>query len=136
MSTTDSDPRLDRLYQLLPAVYRQRDADQKYPLQALLRVIAEQVNVVEDDMQQLYENWFIETAKDWVVPYIADLIGYRAVSDAGQPGETTTAEGRALNRVLIPRREVANTIAFRRRKGTLALLWERTEASIPFTVVT
>ena len=122
MSTTDSDPRLDRLYQLLPAVYRQRDADQKYPLQALLRVIAEQVNVVEDDMQQLYENWFIETAKDWVVPYIADLIGYRAVSDAGQPGETTTAEGRALNRVLIPRREVANTIAFRRRKGTLALL--------------
>ena len=122
MSTTDPDPRLDRLYQLLPAVYRQRDADQKYPLQALLRVIAEQVNVVEDDMQQLYENWFIETAKDWVVPYIADLIGYRAVSDAGQAGEITTAEGRALNRVLIPRREVANTIAYRRRKGTLALL--------------
>jgi hypothetical protein len=105
MSTTDTDPRLNRLYQLLPAVYRQRDADQKYPLQALLRVIAEQVNVVEDDMQQLYENWFIETAEDWVVPYIADLIGYRAVSDAGQPGETTTAEGLALNRVLIPRRE-------------------------------
>jgi hypothetical protein len=122
MSTTDPDPRLDRLYQLLPAVYRQRDADQKYPLQALLRVIAEQVNVAEDDMQQLYENWFIETAEDWVVPYIADLIGYRAVSDAGQVGEITTAEGRALNRVLIPRREVANTIAYRRRKGTLALL--------------
>src|SRR5215469_16184391 len=122
MKTLAIDPRLDRLYKLLPAVYRMRDADQKYSLQALLRVIAEQVNVVEDDVQQLYEDWFIETAEDWVVPYIADLIGYRAVSDAGQAGEVTTREGRALNRVLIPRREVANTIAYRRRKGTLALL--------------
>ncbi len=122
MKTPVPDPRLDRLNQLLPAIQRMRDAEQKVPLQALLRVIAEQVNVVEDDVQQLYENWFIETADDWAVPYLADLIGYRAVSDAGQPAETTTAEGRALNRVLIPRREVANTIAYRRRKGTLALL--------------
>lgn len=122
MNATSPDPRLDRLYKLLPAVYRMRDADQKYPLQALLRVIAEQVDVVEDDVQQLYEDWFIETAEDWVVPYIAELIGYRPVSDAGQAGEVTTAEGRALNRILIPRREVANTIAYRRRKGTLALL--------------
>ena len=122
MNASMPDPRLDRLYELLPAVYRMRDADQTYPLQALLRVIAEQVNVVEDDVQQLYEDWFIETAEDWVVPYIAELIGYRSVSDAGQAGEVTTAEGRALNRVLIPRREVANTIAYRRRKGTLALL--------------
>ena len=102
MKTLATDPRLDRLYKLLPAVYRMRDADQKYPLQALLRVIAEQVNVVEDDVQQLYENWFIETAEDWVVPYIADLIGYRPVSDAGLAAEITTAEGRALNRVSDP----------------------------------
>jgi hypothetical protein len=122
MKTLATDPRLDRLYKLLPTVYRMRDADQKYPLQALLRVIAEQVNVVEDDVRQLYEDWFIETAQAWVVPYIADLIGYLPVSDAGQAGKVTTAEGQALNRVLIPRREVANTIAYRRRKGTLALL--------------
>ncbi len=122
MNTNTSDPRIDRLYQLLPAVYRMRDAGHDYALQALLRVIAEQVNVVEDDVRQLYEDWFIETAEDWAVPYIADLIGYRPVSDAGQPSDDTTAEGRALNRVLIPRRDVANTIAYRRRKGTLALL--------------
>ncbi len=122
MKTTTPDPRIDRLYQLLPAVYRMRDADQNHALQALLRVMAEQVNVVEDDVQQLYEDWFIETAEDWVVPYIADLIGYRPVSDAGRASDDTTAEGRALNRILIPRREVANTIAYRRRKGTLALL--------------
>jgi hypothetical protein len=122
MTPATLDARIDRLYRLLPAIYRMRDAEQRYPLQALLRVIAEQVNVVEDDIAQLYENWFIETAEDWAVPYIADLIGYRPVLDAGAAGDGTTWEGRELNRVLVPRREVANTIRYRRRKGSLALL--------------
>jgi hypothetical protein len=113
---------LDRLYELLPVVYRQRDADQGYPLRALLQVIAEQVNVVEADVAQLYENWFIETCQDWVVPYLGDLIGYRLAYEAGEPGEVTTRGGRLRNKILIPRREVANTIRYRRRKGTLALL--------------
>jgi hypothetical protein len=120
--TTATDPRIDRLYKLMPAIYRFRDADQQYALQALLRVIAEQVNVVEDNIGQLYEDWFIETAEDWVVPYIAALIGYKPVLEAGTTSNDLTTEGRALNRVLIPRREVANTIAYRRRKGTLAVL--------------
>ena len=47
------DERVDRLYALLPGVYRKRDAELGQPLQALLRVIAEQVNVVEDDIAQL-----------------------------------------------------------------------------------
>jgi hypothetical protein len=50
------------------------------------------------------------------------LIGYRPVFDAGPASDDSTSEGRALNRVLIPRREVANTIGYRRRKGTLAVL--------------
>lgn len=112
----------DRLYELLPAVYRIRDAEEGYPLRALLHVIEEQVEVVQNDIDQLYENWFIETCQDWVVPYIGDLIGYRAVADAGRPGDPNTEEGGLLNRVLIPRREVADTIQYRRRKGTLALL--------------
>ena len=114
--------RIDRLYDLLPGVYRKRDAELGQPLRALLRVIAEQVNVVEDDIAQLYENWFIETCEDWVVPYIADLVGYRAVHEAGEAGSPATPEGLARNRILIPRREVANVIRSRRRKGTLALL--------------
>lgn len=115
-------PNLDRLYKLLPTVYRQRDAEVGQPLRALLQVISEQVNIVEADIAQLYENWFIETCDDWVVPYIADLIGYRVVHEAGEPGRPTTAEARQRNKILIPRREVANTIRYRRRKGTLALL--------------
>lgn len=113
---------LDRLYELLPAVYRIRDTEQGYPLRALLQVIAEQVNVVEDDMAGLYENWFIETCEDWVVPYIADLIGYRAVSEAGNQKALSAAQAKQLNRVLIPRRDVADTIRNRRRKGALSLL--------------
>jgi len=44
----------DGLYDLVPVVYRLRDADQGYPLRALLRVIAEQVSVVEEDITGLY----------------------------------------------------------------------------------
>src|SRR3569623_1526360 len=119
MNASNPDSRIDRLNQLLPAIYRMRDAGQQYALQVLLRVIAEQVNVVEYDIAQRYENWFIETADDWAVPYIADLIGYRPVRDAGPAADGSRAEGRALNRILIPRREAANTIRYRRRKGTL-----------------
>lgn len=97
----------DRLYDLLPGVYRKRDAELGQPLRALLRVIGEQVDVVERDITQLYDNWFIETCEEWVVPYIAELLGFTAMHEAG---------------VLVPRAEVAHTIRYRRRRGTLAVL--------------
>jgi hypothetical protein len=112
----------DRLYELLPRIYRQRDEEHGLPLRALLRIIGEQVDVVADDLARLYENWFIETCDDWVVPYIGDLVGYRPVHEAGEPSEVTTTAGKHRNKILVPRREVASTIAYRRRKGTLALL--------------
>src|SRR5258708_3519445 len=71
--------RLDRLYQLLPVIYRQRDLAQGEQLHALLRVVAEQVAIVEDDISRLYENWFIETYDDWAVPYMAYLIDNSSV---------------------------------------------------------
>src|SRR5206468_4087112 len=63
-----------------------------------------------------------ETCQEWVVPYLGDLIGYRPVSAAGEAGEAGTPAGQRRNRVLIPRSEVANTLRYRRRKGTAALL--------------
>src|SRR5260370_6923750 len=92
--------KLDRLYKLLPTVYRRRDAEQQWQLQALLHVIAEQVNIVEEAIAQLYENWFIETCQDWVVPYIGYLVGYKVVHDAGEPVELTTPEGHPRNKIL------------------------------------
>ena len=112
----------DRLYNLLPAVYRLSDSAQGYPLRGLLRVIAEQVEVVEQDIAQLYENWFIETCQSWVVPYIGSLIGYTPVEDAAQLGGGTTPRALTRESILISRSEVANTIRYRRRKGTLVIL--------------
>jgi hypothetical protein len=97
------------LYDLMPAVYRLRDADAGGPLQALLSVIAEQTSVVEGNLEQLYDDLFIETCDDWVIPYIGDLIGYR-------PLHGTTPQ------ISSPRSEVANTIGYRRRKGTAYVL--------------
>lgn len=110
----------DKLYNLVPVIYRLRDADRGYPLRAMLRVIGEQVSIVEKDISGLYENWFIETCSDWVVPYIGTLIGYTPVSMP--PSAVTGARALARERVMAPRREVANTIRFRRRKGTLSVL--------------
>ena len=101
-----------------------RDDDAGGPLKELLQVIAEQVGVVEDDIRQLYDDWFIETCQEWLVPYIGDLVGYTPVFEAGQPGDPLAPREQARNRILIPRREVANTIRYRRRKGALALLEE------------
>jgi hypothetical protein len=114
----------DRLYNLLPVVHRMRDADLGYPLRGLLQVISEQVNVVEADIAQLYENWFIETCQDWVVPYIGDLVGYAPGSSTGEPVDVKNRRALARERTVISRSEVANTVRFRRRKGTVAVLEE------------
>jgi hypothetical protein len=112
----------DRLYALLPEIYRLRDADRGFPLRALLRVIEEQAGILENDIAQMYENWFIETCEDWAVPYIGDLLGYLPLQNTGEPVDPASPRDLARSRVLIPRRDVANTIRYRRRKGTLALL--------------
>lgn len=100
----------NRLYELLPAIYRWRDEQSGSQLRALLDVIAGQVDLVEQDIARLYENWFIETAEDWVVPYIADLLGVEALHPI------TGDEGFSL------RAYVANILAYRRRKGTAYVL--------------
>lgn len=117
-----SSPNPDRLYDLLPAVYQIRDADRGYPLRALLQVISEQVNNLDADISQLYENWFIETCQEWAVPYIGDLVGYTPLYDAGQPAGVGSPRAQARERILISRAEVANTVRFRRRKGTISIL--------------
>ena len=112
--------RMDRLYELLPVVYRQRDHVEGLPLRALLRVIAEQVNFIEDDIAQMYDDWFIETCRDWVVPYIADLVGFEAVPAAAI--EADDAESRLRTSAIVPRRAVAHYVRDLRRRGTLSLL--------------
>ena len=99
----------DTLYSLLPAIHRIRDAEQGGPLRALIGVLAGELAAMEEDIEQLYDDQFIETCAEWVVPYIGDLIGYRHGHAVGTPGVSARAE-------------VAHTIALRRRKGTAAAL--------------
>lgn len=97
------------LYDLLPAIYRIRDAERGEPLKALLSVIAGQAAVLEEDIRRLYDDQFIETCADWVIPYIGDAVGHRALH-----GEVASVKH--------PRAEVADTIALRRHKGTAAMI--------------
>lgn len=99
----------DRLYHLLPALYRQRDAAQGEPLRALFAAMEEELCAIEDDIGALYDNWFIETCEEWVVAYLADLIGVRGLSDE-------------KHLAFSQRARVANTLGYRRRKGTAATL--------------
>jgi hypothetical protein len=143
-------PEASRLYELLPALYRIRDTElarsgpslltseeltelstleaqgslsqeeqtrleqlrdkrDRGPLRSLITVLAEQIAVMRENLEQLYDDQFIETCTEWVVPYIGDLIGYRTLHGASR---------KTRNR----RAEVANTIAYRRRKGTATVL--------------
>ena len=99
----------ERLYNLLPTIYRIRDASQGEPLRVFMDALESEFRIVEQDIDALYDNWFIETCDDWAVPYIASQIGVYNPVDTRKlfPGQ---------------RRQVADTIAYRRRKGMVAIL--------------
>ena len=99
-----------KLWALLPDVYRQLDSavlDGTGPLQALVDRAATQVGVVRRSIERLWEDQSIETCSDWVIPYIAALLGTNLVPSMDARGQ---------------RLDVANTIYYRRRKGTVGLL--------------
>ncbi len=97
----------ERLYNLLPAIYRLRDATEGEVLRALLAVMENELAAIKEDIDGLYNDWFIETCQEWVVPYIGDLLGVRNLHAIGNFSQ---------------RAYVANTLAYRRRKGTATVL--------------
>ncbi|GGW64571.1 hypothetical protein [Streptomyces caelestis] len=119
----------DGLAELLPRWHLLRDAEEGEPLRALLAVIAEQLDRVRDGVQQGYEDLFVETAAPWVLPYLGDLVGYRTLPGYERVLTTGLHDGgrAALAEAVAPRRDVAATVAGRRRKGTLHLLEELSE---------
>ncbi len=141
---------LQQIYNLLPAVYRIRDAElaaasgtgldpieqqelnnllamgnllpqqlarrnelqdkaERGPLKSLVAVIAEQIEVLEEHLWQSYDDHFIETCQEWVVPYIGDLVGVKGLWDGASPNFSLRAA-------------IADTINDRRRKGTVSVL--------------
>ena len=110
----------ERMLAHLPLIYRQRDAEAaerlglpegQGPLYALLEAIAGQVGLVEEEIAQTYDNWFIETCEEWLLPHMADLLAIDNVPDF--------ADLR-----LWPRRYIANMLSYRAGKGTTRVLGE------------
>lgn len=122
-----------RLWDLLPAVLRGEDMESGGVLQALLAVISGDVDAEERQIWGFYDDLFIETCDDWVVPYIGELVANDLLYDASRHDDARTATelfaDLAPNDLRAPvaaraRADVARTIYYRRRKGTPAMLEE------------
>jgi hypothetical protein len=123
----------DKLYDLLPAYLRTRDSEQGAPLRALLSILERQADEVDADIRQLYNDAFVETCEPWAIPYIGDLVGTTPLFDESRVRDGDTAaelfddlEGPNLKPLIAlrSRADVAKTIYYRRRKGTLPMLEE------------
>ncbi len=100
----------DKLWNLLPAIYRALDTDDlgaNGPLREIVNRIGATAGALRRDIDRLWENQSIEACDDWVIPYIAQLLDTRLVLGLDARGQ---------------RLDVANTISYRRRKGTLGVL--------------
>lgn len=120
------DDRTDRLFALLPAFLRSEDAAEGArvkgrtapgdprpaedfgPLRTLISILAREVQVMGESLDDLSDDAFIETCAPWVVPYLADLLGVEPLAEI--PGGPD------------PRTRVADALRLRSAKGTLQAL--------------
>jgi hypothetical protein len=102
----------DKLWNLLPAIYRTLDTDSfatPGPLREIVNRIGAQAAILRRSIDRLWEDQSIETCDDWVISYYADLLATNLVASLDARGQ---------------RLDVANTVYFRRRKGTVSILEE------------
>ncbi len=131
MTTITRDP--NRLFELLPSLYRVVDTEHGDELRALLALITRQADDIHEGTQQLWDDFFIETCQRWVVPYIGDLVGNIPLHDLDPRLSSATAESlfkdlagpdlRPPGAIRL-RADVAKTIYYRRRKATPPMLEE------------
>lgn len=99
----------ERLWAMIPEVYRYEDArgDNPFVLRQIVEVIAEDVARTRRSVDRLWEDQHVDTADDWAISYLGDLVGTRMLPEID-------ARGRRV--------DVARTVHFRRRRGTPGLL--------------
>lgn len=95
----------EHLFELLPRLYHTYDRNSG-ALKDFLAAVGATLDDMEHNIAGLYDDSFIETCREWVVPYIGQLIGARLIENDGNRN----------------RQEVMQTIGWRRSKGTLATL--------------
>ena len=103
----------EKLWEMIPSVYRLEDGSEENPnpgvLRSFVELLAAEAAVLRRSNDHLWDDQFIELCQDWAVPYIAGLVGTRLVSSLNKRARRT---------------DVAKTIYYRRRKGTLRVLEE------------
>jgi len=101
----------EKIWEMIPEFYRDEDglADNPGVLRAMVEIIAQQATLLRRNSDRLWEDPYIESCDSWAVPYIGALVGTRMVSALDLRGR---------------RVDVAKTIYYRRRKGTLRVLEE------------
>lgn len=101
----------EKLWEMIPAFYREEDGLAQNPgvLRAIVEIVAQQASYLRRSNDRLWDDQFIDLCDSWAIPYIADLFGTRLVSSLNTRGR---------------RVDVAKTIYYRRRKGTLRVLEE------------
>jgi hypothetical protein len=99
----------EKIWEWIPPVYRHEDGIAEDPevLRSLVEVLALQAAIARRSTDRLWEDQFIDFCDDWAVPYIGDLVGTRLVNALSRRGR---------------RVDVAKTLYYRRRKGTLQVL--------------
>jgi hypothetical protein len=98
-----------QLWNWLPGIYRGRDQDGL--LRNFIGLFADELWRLRQTVEQQYADHFIDSAQDWVIPYLADLVGTDVLFTGTAARMRETA---ARNR-----EDVKNTLHWRRQKGTL-----------------
>jgi hypothetical protein len=99
----------EKIWNWIPAFYRDEDGLAINPnvLRKIVEILARQAAIARRSSDRLWEDAFIELCDDWAISYIGDLVGTRLVNELNRRGR---------------RVDVARTIFYRRRKGTLLVL--------------
>ncbi|MBK8020000.1 MAG: hypothetical protein IPK19_00920 [Chloroflexi bacterium] len=101
----------EKLWAMIPEVYRTEDGLALSPgvLRAIVQTWAKQAAALRRSQDRTWEDLFIELCSQWAIPYIGDLVATRLVSAQNPRGQ---------------RIDVAKTIYYRRRAGTVRVLEE------------
>ncbi|MCP5060085.1 MAG: hypothetical protein GY937_25565 [bacterium] len=101
----------EKLWELVPSWTRAQDelAGPPGTLRQLVEIIGENAAELRRSHDRLWDDAFIELADPWAVPYLGDLVGTRLV-------QALLARAQRI--------DVAKTIYYRRRAGTLRVLEE------------
>jgi hypothetical protein len=99
----------EKLWDWIPEIYRTEDglADNPGVLRGLVESLGPALATARRSVDRLWEDQFAEFADDWALPYIGALVGTRLVNALNRRGR---------------RADVARTIHYRRRKGTITVL--------------